>query len=526
MNNLIGQTLLDQYRVDAFVASGGMGAVYRVLDLKRNVPLAMKVLQADLAEDPSVFKRFEREARTLKELAHPNIVPFYGLFRTSDFSFLLEQYVDGPALKEILRQRKALPVEETLIYLKALSAALGYAHAHGVVHCDVKPGNVMIDRGGSIYLTDFGVARHAESTTTTLGSAGTPAYMAPEQCRGEAVTAATDVYTLGILLYEMVTGTRPFQARTTGTKEGSTAGEQIRYAHLHTAPPDPCEINPAIPRPLGNVILKALAKDPQVRYSSTWAMFEAACTAVGTDPYAVPDRVLASRTVNATASGAEAESSSVMPTPQPNAAAAVPLRQRQGQGIMIVAPAVIVLIVVLAIVVKAMKSTATPVPVIVKTTPPQSNVPAGVPSPRLVDSPRAPTATLAIVLTNTPIITPTPRPTPSSVPSATPPPMEFIDHFNELKETMWVASSNGGIKWSVNNDALHAIRNQTNSSDWSDSAAIELKYPVNFAGIGVALEWRSMIHLDAIWGLLYQGIVDAEADRYLVFDCGPQNSLA
>ncbi len=292
MTNLIGQVLLDQYRVDAFVASGGMGAVYRVSDLKRNVPLAMKVLHADLAEDPSVFKRFEREARALKKLAHPNIVPFYGLFKTSDFAFLLEQYVDGPTLKDVLRQRKTLSVEEALIYLKALSAALGYAHAHGVVHCDVKPGNVMIDQGGSIYLTDFGVARHAESTTTTLGSAGTPAYMAPEQCRSEVVTAVTDVYALGIMLYEMVTGTRPFQGSGSGTKEGTTAGEQIRYGHLHTAPPDPCQANPLLPRVLGDVILKALEKDPLARYPSTWALFEAACATVGTHPHAVSDRII------------------------------------------------------------------------------------------------------------------------------------------------------------------------------------------------------------------------------------------
>src|SRR5512136_323038 len=114
--NLIGKVLLNQYRVEAFIASGGMGAVYRVWDLKRNVPLAMKVLHADLAEDPSVFKRFKREANALKKLAHPNIVPFYGLFQTGEFAFLLERFVDGPSLKDILRKRqgKPMPVEEAL----------------------------------------------------------------------------------------------------------------------------------------------------------------------------------------------------------------------------------------------------------------------------------------------------------------------------------------------------------------------------------------------------------------------------
>ena len=185
-SQIVGQVIENQYRVDAFIASGGMGAVFRVWDLKRNAPLAMKVLHADLAEDPSIFKRFQREANALKKLTHPNIVPFYGLHHTQDFTFILEAYVDGPTLKDVLRAQngKPMPISETLAYLKALSAALGYAHVHGVVHCDVKPGNVIIDRGGQVYLTDFGIARHAESTTTTLGAAGTPAYMAPEQIRG------------------------------------------------------------------------------------------------------------------------------------------------------------------------------------------------------------------------------------------------------------------------------------------------------------------------------------------------------
>src|SRR5512143_580903 len=118
MANIIGQILLEQFRVDAFVASGGMGAVYRVWDLKRNVPLAMKVLHADLAEDPSVFKRFKREANALKKLAHPNIVPFYGLFQTADFAFLLERYIDGPSLRDILRQEKGKPltIAEAMAY--------------------------------------------------------------------------------------------------------------------------------------------------------------------------------------------------------------------------------------------------------------------------------------------------------------------------------------------------------------------------------------------------------------------------
>ncbi len=301
MANLINQTLLSQFRVDAFVASGGMGSVYRVWDLKRNVPLAMKVLHAEMAEDPSVFKRFKREANALKKLAHPNIVPFYGLYQTLDLAFLLERFIDGPSLKEILHQRKGEPLQigEALTYLKALCAALGYAHANGVVHCDVKPANVMVDRGGNIYLTDFGIARHAESTTTTLGAAGTPAYMAPEQILGKEVTPAADVYALGVMLFEMLTGQRPFRGTEAGTeKSGQTANERIRYGHLHLEPPNPHSVNETIPEALAQTILRALKKNPVERHDSAPDFFAAVCAAAGTSADKIANQVFIPKTAD------------------------------------------------------------------------------------------------------------------------------------------------------------------------------------------------------------------------------------
>ena len=290
--NLIGQILLNRYRVESFVASGGMGAVYRVWDTQRNVPLAMKVLHADLADDPSVFKRFEREARALQNLAHPNIVPFYGLHHVDDFVFILEQYIDGFTLQKLLRRPpRSLELGEALTYMKALCAALGYAHAHDVVHCDVKPGNVMINQGGQIYLADFGIARHAESTTTTMGAAGTPAYMAPEQIMGHAVTLATDVYALGVLFYELLTGQRPFRGTEKETESaGPTAAERIRYAHVQLPPPDPRLLNPRLPEGLVQVLFTALAKQPAQRYPNAPAFFIAICRSLGVSPESVPDR--------------------------------------------------------------------------------------------------------------------------------------------------------------------------------------------------------------------------------------------
>jgi serine/threonine protein kinase len=294
MNPNVGQIISNRYRVDSFVASGGMGVVYRVWDLHRNVPVAMKVLHTDLAEDHSIYRRFLREAKALEKLAHPHIVPFFGLGHTAQITFLLELFVDGPTLKDILRKRddKRLSVLETLTYLKALCSALGYAHANGVVHCDVKPGNVIVDQGGNIYLTDFGIARHADSATTTLGLAGTPAYLAPEQIMGEPVTSETDIYALGVMLFEILTGQRPFRGHEKGMESGgSTVGERIRFEHLNLPPPDPRVFNPDVNENLAQVILKCLAKEPGMRYSNARDLLLAACTSVGINSDTIPNRV-------------------------------------------------------------------------------------------------------------------------------------------------------------------------------------------------------------------------------------------
>jgi serine/threonine protein kinase len=248
-----------------------MGAVYKVWDLQRNVPLAMKVLRSDMMEDPSVFKYFKREARALQKLAHPNIVTFYGMHHTDDLVFMLQRYINGPSLQQILKKNpNGLPLSEALSYMSALCAALGYAHYNGVVHCDIKPANVMLDLDGNIYLADFGIARHADSTTTTIAGSGTPAYMAPEQITVAAVTPATDIYALGLLLYEMLTGKKPFRGDETALKnKGDTAGERIRYAHMRLSPPDPREINSAIPPRASEIILRCLEKAPAKRYIST-----------------------------------------------------------------------------------------------------------------------------------------------------------------------------------------------------------------------------------------------------------------
>jgi serine/threonine-protein kinase len=288
------QLILNQYRVEEFIDAGGMGKVYRVKDLRRNALLAMKVLNEELANDSSVLKLFKREAKALEVLTHPNIVRFYGIRQSGDLVFLLEDYIDGPSLKEILASQKGRPLSlpEAMVYLKALCSALGYAHNSGIVHCDVKPGNVMLDRGGKIYLTDFGVARHADSTETTLIGAGAPAYMAPEQIGLKAVSPATDVYALGLLLYEMLTGQRAFRGDEAASQtKGQTTAERVRYEHMALIPQNPCSLNRSIPPALGGVILKALSKSPEERYLDAGHFFTAVCWTINIDPAQIDSRI-------------------------------------------------------------------------------------------------------------------------------------------------------------------------------------------------------------------------------------------
>lgn len=293
-NPLPGQVLLDQFKVEAFIDSGGMGAVFRVRDLKRNVPLALKTLHSELAEDASIFKRFRREALALSKLSHPHIVRTYGLYQAEDFVFLLQDFIDGLPLSKLLEQKtnRRLSIQETMTVMKALCSALGFAHANGIIHCDIKPANVMLDRTGHVFLTDFGIARHADSTTTTLAHAGAPAYMSPEQIKGKSVNAATDIYSLGILLYEVLAGRKPFSGEEQSTGKGTaTRAERLRFAHLKLTPPDPRHFNPDIPEALAAVIMRALEKDPRRRFQDVHSFFQAATKATALDESAIPIRL-------------------------------------------------------------------------------------------------------------------------------------------------------------------------------------------------------------------------------------------
>lgn len=288
--NLIGTTLLNRYKVQSLVASGGMGAVYLVYDTVRQAQVAMKVLHQEFAANTAVLNLFKREAETLSTLSHPHIIPFYGFHQENNLAFIIEKYVDGATVDEIQRARKKpLEPRQALTILKAVGSALDFAHSQNLVHCDVKPNNVMIDKGGSLFLTDFGIARHAQSTATAVITAGTFAYMAPEQIRGEPLSSKTDVYALGITFYELVTGFHPYRSADDDS-DASSGYLRMSEAQQKQDPPDPARLNPRLPQALGTVILKAMAKEPSARYATAQEFFSAACQVFGLPESIVPDR--------------------------------------------------------------------------------------------------------------------------------------------------------------------------------------------------------------------------------------------
>jgi len=277
-----GTVLRERYRLERLLGRGGMADVYLAFDLQRQVEIAIKVLREDLAEDPEFVRRFQREAETLARLDHPYIVRFYSFERggtagaAATLAFIVMDYIPGTTLRGRLAELGGpLDLTELTRILRQVGTALNYAHNLGYVHRDIKPGNIMlrVESGANSWstalLSDFGIAHVAEGTTMTMGPLGTPAYMSPEQILGRPVGPQADIYSLGVVLYETVTGRRPFLGES-GTGTGTT--ERVRDEHLHAMPPDPRLFNPSLPPAAANVILRCLAKDPAQRYPDVMSL--------------------------------------------------------------------------------------------------------------------------------------------------------------------------------------------------------------------------------------------------------------
>jgi serine/threonine-protein kinase len=253
-----------------------MAEVFKVWDEQRASYLALKLLREDLAQDRVFLRRFKREAQTLAKLQHPNIVRFYGLDEDDMQAFMLMDFVEGTSLRtEIYKlDGKPMPSARILTIMRAVSSALHFAHNQGMVHCDIKPGNIMIEKTGRVLVSDFGIARMTDAATATMVGAGTPAYMAPEQVQGADPVPTVDVYAMGVVLFEMLSGgERPFtgeHAKTTGS-----TSERVRWEHVHLKAPSIRRFNPKVSPEMEAVVARALAKNPADRYPTTFAFMEA-----------------------------------------------------------------------------------------------------------------------------------------------------------------------------------------------------------------------------------------------------------
>lgn len=255
------QQLIDRrYRVERLIGTGGMADVYLARDLNLQREVAIKLLRADFASEPGFRERFVQEARSAANLSHPNIVTIYDFGQAPDSVFIVMEYVEGTDLKSLIRRRARLEQRSALDLMEQICDGVGYAHRAGLVHCDLKPHNILISNAQRAKITDFGIARalasvQADEHTEVVW--GSPLYFSPEQAAGAAPSPASDVYSLGIVLYEMLTGRLPFEANDSGA-----------LAELHQlAPPmPPSQYDPSIPPALDQIVLKVLSKEPSARY--------------------------------------------------------------------------------------------------------------------------------------------------------------------------------------------------------------------------------------------------------------------
>lgn len=266
MDQYIGKLLDNRYEILELIGVGGMARVYKARCHRLNRLVAVKILRDDLAQDAELRRRFHDESHAVAMLSHPNIVAVYDVSRSSDIEYIVMELIDGITLKQYMQKKgNKLNWREALHFITQIVKALGHAHSRGIIHRDIKPHNIMVLRDGSVKVADFGIARvtsggHSTLTQEALGSVH---YISPEQARGSHIDERSDLYSAGVVLYEMITGRLPF--------EGDTP-VSVAIQHINSIPLSPREIDPTIPEALEAITMKAMAPDPDNRYPSADAM--------------------------------------------------------------------------------------------------------------------------------------------------------------------------------------------------------------------------------------------------------------
>ena len=260
-----GQKINDRYEIVKSIGEGGMANVYLAVDLILNRKVAIKILRGDLANDEKFIRRFQREALAASSLSHPNIVEMYDVGEDNGNYYIVMEYIEGKTLKQLLKKRGHLTVGEAVDIMLQITDGMVHAHDSYIIHRDLKPQNIMIQEDGQIKITDFGIAMALNSTqlTQTNSVMGSVHYLPPEQASGKGSTIKSDIYSMGILFYELLTGVLPFK--------GDNAVE-IALKQMKEAIPSVRKQNPNIPQSVENIIIRATAKNPKNRYNDTREM--------------------------------------------------------------------------------------------------------------------------------------------------------------------------------------------------------------------------------------------------------------
>ena len=266
MDQYIGKMLDDRYEILELIGSGGMANVYKARCHRLNRLVAIKILKSDLADNADFRRRFHDESQAVAQLSHANIVSVYDVSTNPDREYIVMELIDGITLKQYMERRGRMDCRESLHFITQIMRGLSHAHSRGIIHRDIKPQNIMVLRDGSVKVADFGIACLAnQGQTLTQEALGSVHYISPEQARGDRIDARSDIYSAGVVLYEMLTGRLPF--------EGDSA-VSVAIQHLSSVPLAPRDIDPSIPEPLELICMKAMNSDPNKRYASADAMIE------------------------------------------------------------------------------------------------------------------------------------------------------------------------------------------------------------------------------------------------------------
>lgn len=252
--------LNNRYQLLAQQGSGGMAVIYKAVDLVLGRTVAIKILRPSLTPDPTFITRFQNEARSIANLAHPNIVTVYDVGHDEKTHYIVMEFVDGRDLKKLIREYGALPVDHAIDLAIGICAGLGFAHRAGLVHADVKPQNILLNKDNQVKITDFGIAQALSDSQPSRRESvvwGSPHYFAPEQAQGERPSAASDVYSIGVVIFEMLTGKLPYS----GANQ-----QELAMAHIRAPIPKVTDFNPAVPDGLSQIVYKVMSKSPDDRY--------------------------------------------------------------------------------------------------------------------------------------------------------------------------------------------------------------------------------------------------------------------